>query len=740
MKIIFFINKMHCASCVYVIEKALLGVAGVKKASINLTSGQAIIEVDRRIDKETIKKTIKKAGYEAYFIEDNNGEDFFQKREKQEKNERVKLKRKLIVGLLLSSTIVFGSFPGLSKFSPAVFQNFYYQFFAATIIQFFCGWQFYQSSISALKNRNANMDLLVVIGTTVAYFYSTIITFFPKLFIAEDLMVYFDVSSVIITFVLLGRYLEEKAKSRASEAIKKLIELQPKEATVVQGSLMKEVRVPINQINVGDIIRVRPGEKVPVDGVIIEGQSTLDESMVTGESMPVDKKKEDWVIGGTINQTGSFLMEAKKVGKETFLSAIIKLVQQAQASKPPIQKVVDLISSYFTPVVLILSMITFLIWYVFLNASLSIALLNMIAVLIIACPCAMGLATPTAIMVGTGKGAQMGVLIKDGLSLELAKKIKSVVFDKTGTLTKGKPEVTDIIKIKTQRPKLDVNNNKEILRLAASLEIHSEHPIGKAIVKEAKKEKLKLYPVKNFVSLTGFGVEGKINHQMVYVGKKKDKEVITSKEKVLFNQGKTIVYVYLEKKPVGIIALLDTIKDEAKMSVDRLKKMGVDVFMITGDNQKTALHIGKLLGIKKENIFAEVLPQEKEQIIRQLKLRQQSKKDYLVAFVGDGVNDAPALATADVGMAVSSGTDVAMETASITLVNSDLRLIPKAIFLSKKTLETIYLNLFWAFIYNIILIPVAMIGKINPVLASGAMAFSSVSVVSNSLLLRLRKI
>lgn len=490
---------------------------------------------------------------------------------------------------------------------------------------------------------------------------------------------------------------------------------------------MKEIRVPISEIKVGDIIRVRPGEKVPVDGVIIDGYSTLDESMVTGESMPVDKKKGDWVIGGTINQTGSFLMEAKKVGKETFLSTIIKLVEQAQASKPPIQKVVDLIASYFTPVVLILSMITFLIWYVFLNVSLSIALLNMIAVLIVACPCAMGLATPTAIMVATGKGANLGILIKDAVSLELAKKIEAVVFDKTGTLTKGKPEVTEIVKLKNI-------NEKEILKLAASLELHSEHPIAKAIVERAKEENLSLSPVKNFSSLTGFGVKGKIKDQMVYIGKKKDKKEVIPEEKRLFNQGKTVVYVYLNEKPIGMIALLDMVKEEAISAVERLKKMGIEIFMITGDNQKTASFIGKLLGIKKENIFAEVLPQEKEKIIQDL------KKNYLVAFVGDGINDAPALAASDVGIAVSSGTDIAIETASLTLINSNLKLIPKAIALSQKTLQTIYLNLFWAFIYNIILIPVAMIGKINPILASAAMAFSSISVVTNSLVLKLRKI
>lgn len=498
---------------------------------------------------------------------------------------------------------------------------------------------------------------------------------------------------------------------------------------------MREIKVPINKIKVGDIIRVRPGEKVPVDGVIIEGQSTLDESMITGESMPIDKKIGDFVIGGTINKSGSFLMEAKKVGKETMLSNIIKLVEEAQAKKPPIQKIVDLIASYFVPIVLILAIITFLVWYVFLNAGLTVSLLNTIAVLIIACPCAMGLATPTAIMVSVGKGAQMGILIKNGEILEIAKKIKTIVFDKTGTLTKGKPQVTEIISLTFNNQKK--LNEKEILKLAASLEIHSEHPLGKAIVDQAKKENLSLYKkVKKFLSLTGFGVEGEINGQKIYVGKKISKERFSFEEKLL-DEGKTVIYLYINKKLAGLIALLDTIKDEAVEAIEKLKKKGIEIYMITGDNKKTAFYIGERLKIKKENIFAQVLPQDKEKIVKEIQKRNYPLK---IAFVGDGINDAPALAAADCGIALSSGTDIAMETAPIILTRGDLKLIAKTIDLSKKTIEAIYLNLFWAFIYNIILIPVAMMGKINPILASGAMAFSSISVVGNSLLLKLRRI
>ena len=485
---------------------------------------------------------------------------------------------------------------------------------------------------------------------------------------------------------------------------------------------MKEIKLPIDQIKVGDLIRVRPGEKIPVDGVIVEGESSVDESMITGESLPVDKKKNDLVIGATINKQGSFLMKASKVGKKTMLAQIVKLVEEAQGSKAPIQRLADVISSYFVPIVIVLAGLTFIV---------TGSILNSIAVLIIACPCAMGLATPTAIMVGTGRGAQMGILIKNAEALEKANRIKKIIFDKTGTLTKGKPEVTDIYKIRNSKFEI-----RKLLQLAGSIENHSEHPLAEAIVNKAKEKKLSLYKITGFKALVGRGVEGMIDGKEIYVGKSLDVSKDQIKEgKQLKNQGKTVIYVYINKQPVGMIAIADTIKETAKVAIQGLDQMGVESYLVTGDNRQTAQAIAKQLGIEKENVFAEVLPQEKEKIVKDLR----SKIDHLgskIAFVGDGINDAPALATADVGMAMGSGTDVAIETADITLVNKDLRSVTKAINLSKQTMKTIKLNLFWAFAYNVILIPVAMMGKINPIFASAAMALSSVSVVTNSLLLK----
>lgn len=508
---------------------------------------------------------------------------------------------------------------------------------------------------------------------------------------------------------------------------------------------MKEIKLPIEQIKVGDPIRVRPGEKIPTDGVIIEGSSSIDESMVTGESMPVSKNKGDTVFGATINKSGSFIYKATKVGDDTMLAQIIRLVEEAQGSKAPIQRLVDLVASYFVPVVILLALITFTGWFIFapLPGGHVQAMLNAIAVLIIACPCAMGLATPTAIMVATGMGAQTGILIKDAESLEIAHKINTVIFDKTGTLTQGKPIVTDIAIFDSAKQFLSRENKAKkstlprqvILQLAASVENNSEHPLGEAIVKKAKEEKLVLSPVEAFKSLTGEGVEGIINRKKVYVGKLTAGHPKGDQARKLKNQGKTVVYVYLDNNPVGLIAIADTVKESAKAAVDRLNKMGVTVYMITGDNKQTAVSIGNQLDIKKENIFAEVLPAEKENIVGRLK----SHKN-IIAFVGDGINDAPAIAAADIGIAMGSGTDVAIETAGITLVNKNLETVVKTINLSKKTMKTIRLNLFWAFIYNIILIPFAMMGKINPIFASGAMAFSSISVVTNSLLLKKAKI
>lgn len=503
---------------------------------------------------------------------------------------------------------------------------------------------------------------------------------------------------------------------------------------------MREIKVPIEKIKVGDLIKVYPGEKIPVDGVVVEGESTVDESMITGESMPVFKKKDDKVIAGTINQEGVIIFKATKVGKETLLSQIIRLVEEAQSTKAPIQRLADVISSYFVPIVLILSILTFVYWYVFGSVSLNEAILNMIAVLIVACPCAMGLATPTAIMVASGKAAENGILIKEAQSLEILHKVKVVVFDKTGTLTKGKPEVINIIqnvKVKSASWRKNENSKLKILKIAVSLENHSKHPLALAIVKKAKENNLKFLTVNKFKTLVGQGVEGIINGKKVYVGKLLKNKDDFEEAKKFKDQGKTVVYVYEENQLLGGIVIADTLKESVFETISSLKKMGIEVYMITGDNKQTALSIGKQAGINEKNIFYEVLPQEKEAIIKNLKLKI---KDYSLAFIGDGINDAPALASADVGIAMGEGSDIALETANISLVNKNLKTIIKAINLSKKTVQTIWLNLFWAFIYNVILIPVAMMGKINPMLASGAMGLSSISVVLNSLMLKKQKI
>lgn len=746
----FAIKGMHCASCVYTSEKALKAIPGVTEAVVNLTTGKAALTSDQPIEKNKIADAVASVGYQALFESVETLDDKI----KTEKIRELKdLKIKVIISLFLGGLIVWGSFPGIMDFAPAILKNFYFQFVLATIVQFWSGRDLYRAAISSLRHRIANMDTLVVIGTTVAYIYSVIIVFYPGFFEKLNLKAepYFDVSSVIIGLILLGRFFEAKAKAGTGEAIKKLIGLQAKTARVIRNK--KEIDISIDEVVVGDLIRVRPGEKIPVDGVIIEGESAIDESMVTGESMPVDKKIGDTVIGATMNKSGSFVYKATKVGKDTMLAQIIKLVEEAQGSKAPIQRLVDIISSYFVPIVIMLAISTFVGWYVFgpPAGGFIFAMLNAIAVLIIACPCAMGLATPTAIMVGTGIGAEHGVLIKDAESLETAHKVKTIVFDKTGTLTKGKPEVTDIVINDSARQFLSRENKVKklpslrqfILQLAASVEKNSEHPLGEAIVKKAEEEKLVLSEVKGFKSITGKGVEALVDGKKVYVGKLMPGHPKGDQAQKLKEQGKTVVYVYVEDKLAGLIAIADTVKETAREAVQQLQKLGINVFMITGDNGQTAIAIASQVGIKKENVLAEVLPAEKEEKVRELKSRERSRPfrtDNVVAFVGDGINDAPALAAADVGIAMGSGTDVAIEAAGITLVNKNLMSVVSAIRLSKQTMKTIKINLFWAFAYNVLLIPVAMIGFISPILASGAMAFSSISVVTNSLLLKKAKI
>ena len=758
---IFAIKGMHCASCVYSNEKALKAIPGVEEAVVNLNTGKATITSDMPIENDVIKSAVTSVGYEAIVGNINKENNLDEKIKKEKAKELKNLQIKTTVSLILGALIVWGSFPGLMSTAPSVLTNLFNQLLLASIVQFWAAYDFYKAAFSSLKHRLANMDTLVVIGTTVAYIYSAAVVFYPGFFEGLNLKAepYFDVSSVIIGLILLGRFFEAKAKAGTGEAIKKLIGLQAKTARVIRNK--KEIDISINEVVVGDLIRVRPGEKIPVDGVIVEGDSAIDESMVTGESMPSSKYKGDIVIGATMNKSGSFVYKATKVGKDTMLAQIIKLVEEAQGSKAPIQRLADIISSYFVPIVIMLAITTFVGWYVFGPSPAFIhAMLNAIAVLIIACPCAMGLATSTAIMVGTGIGAEHGVLIKDAESLETAHKVKTIIFDKTGTLTRGQPEVTDIIFNDSARQFLSRENKVKkspsprqfILQLVASVEKNSEHPLGEAIVKKSEEKKLVLSKVEGFRSITGKGVEGIVNGKKVYIGKLLGSESHTGGDS-LKSQGKTVVYVYLDDKLVGLIAIADMIKETAIEAVKSLQETGIEVYMITGDNKQTATAIAKQLGIKKENVLAEVLPAEKEKKVRELKSsRLRSNSNYtsseersdesrrIVAFVGDGINDAPALAAADVGIAMGSGTDVAIEASSITLVNKDLRSVVRAIELSKKTMRTIRLNLFWAFVYNIVLVPVAMMGKINPIFASAAMAFSSISVVTNSLFLKRQKI
>lgn len=746
MKKQFVIKGMHCASCVYTTEKALNSLSGVKEAVVNLATGKATVSYDeKKVNDEKFAKAVASVGYQAAF-----GLEEISNEEKEKKQELNNLRIKMIISLILGGVIVWGSFPVIMETSPAILRSFFVQLILASIVQFWAGLSFYQAALPAFRHRLANMDTLVVVGTTLAYGYSILVTLFPSVVksVGINPEPYFDVSTIIIALILTGRFLEARAKAGTSEAIKKLIGLQAKTARVIRGD--KEVDLPIEEVKVNDLIRVRPGEKIPVDGTIIYGETTIDESMVTGESLPVDKKKDDLVIGATINKQGSVVMKATKVGSETMLAQIIQLVEEAQGSKAPIQKLVDIISSYFVPIVISLAIFTFVGWYIFGSQPVLIrAILNSIAVLIIACPCAMGLATPTAIMVGTGKGAEKGILIKDAESLELAHKIKTIVFDKTGTLTKGKPEVTDVVmgyelvsfsdnNKATKQPTNELTKIN-LLQIAASVENHSEHPLGQAIVNKAKEEKISLNEVERFKSITGKGVEGIINNKIIYVGKPTAGHPEGDQARKLKKQGKTVIYVYLDNQPIGIIAIADTIKETAKGTIDLLNQMGIESYMITGDNKETANAIAKQVGIKEKNVFAEVLPAEKEKIVQDLKSKISDLRSK-IAFVGDGINDAPALVAADVGIAMGSGTDVAIEAADITLVNKDLKSVVASIQLSKLTMKTIKLNLFWAFAYNVILIPVAMMGKINPIFASAAMALSSVSVVTNSLLLKKRKI
>ncbi len=708
----------------------------MQSVSVNYASENALIEYNPvECSPEIIRDAIKSLGYTAIFESKTNkvhtNEDKARLRQLQ------LLKKKLIASIALTIPIIIGSFPSIFWFSPKFLQVPTSLLALAFPIQFIIGWQFYRSTYGSIKNHTANMDTLIAFGTTSAFLFSAVMIFFPTFMMELGVEGhYFDVSALVITLVLLGDYFQANAKKQTGAAIKKLLNLQAKTARVTREGIEKDI--PIEKVQVNDQIIVRAGEKIPVDGIIIEGSSYVDESMVTGESVPVSKKSGDSVIGGTINKNNSFTFTATKVGSQTLLSQIIKLVEKAQSSKAPVQKLADKISAVFVPVVIIIAALTFLAWYLFgPEPRINYALLSAVGVLVIACPCALGLATPTSIMVGTGKGAQNGILIKNAEKLEIAHRINTVVFDKTGTITKGKPEVTDI-EIISEKFSRD-----EILRYAASLENTSTHPLADAIVKYAQSISISLVKVINSNSITGKGLEGEIDGNQIKIGQKLLEEEGTDLSKVektiedLQVQAKTVIPISINSEVVAIIAIADPIKETAFSTIQELNKMNIETIMITGDNTKTAQAIAKKAGI--QTYLANVLPQDKEHEVR--KLQANGK---IVAMVGDGINDAPAIAASDVGIAMGSGTDVAIESSDITLLGGDLKKLPQAIRLSRKTMANIMQNLFWAFGYNIILIPVA-VGvlypiwgiTLNPVFASVAMALSSISVVLNALRLNL---
>jgi len=735
----YSLDGMSCASCAAKIEKGLKDLEGVIDASVNFAAEKVNIKYFPTINGfSDFKTAVEKIGMYK-LIGDEKEKDVLEIEKEIKEKEYQKLKRKFKISLVLTFFILLGSF---SKFFPIISQVpkeiiFTILFVLTAPVLFYCGGQFFRGFLKTLRNFSADMNTLIAVGTSAAYIYSSLALFFPSFFLRAgySLNVYFDTTAMIITLILLGRVLEARAKSQTSDAIKKLLHLQVKTAHVLINN--EEVDLLIEEIKVGDIIIVKPGEKIPVDGVVKKGSSMVDESMVTGESIPSLKEAGSDVVGGTINTTGSFQFEAVKVGKETFLSQIIKMVQDAQMSKAPIQRLADKISGIFVPIVILIGMITFLIWYIFgPEPRLTYAVLNFVAVLIIACPCALGLATPTAIMVGTGLGAQNGILIKNSESLEIAYKLNTIVLDKTGTITKGRPDVSDIVA-------LDEGLKDEVLKIAASVEKSSEHPLGEAIVKFAEEKNIILFEPEEFVSITGKGIEANFDGKKILIGNEKliREENISIDEfghevKEFLKMGKTLVYVSIDNKLLGIIALWDAIKENSKEAVSALKGLDMDVIMITGDNRLTAESIAKELSISK--VLAEVLPDSKSEEVR--RLRSEGK---VVAMVGDGINDAPALAEADIGIAIGTGTDVAIESSDITLVKGDLMDVVRAVKLSKKTMRIIKQNLFWAFIYNIFGIPIAagilfpFFGILmNPVIASAAMSFSSVSVVSNSLRLK----
>jgi Cu+-exporting ATPase len=740
-KSIFPVSGMTCASCVARVEEALKSVPGVVIANVNLASEKATVEYLEGTTAADLRQAVKDAGYELG-EEAEALQDVTATSQREIRQVRNRFIFAVVLAVIIMSMMWTPHFMGMG----------YVLWALATPVQFWAGLRFYRGTWSALKHRKADMNTLIAVGTSAAYFYSVIAVLFPVLLTINGISpeLYFDTSAMIIALILLGRYLETRAKGKTSEAIKKLIGLQPKKALVIRDG--KETEISIEDVQVRDLILVRPGERVPVDGIIRQGTPTLDESMVTGESLPVEKQAGNEVIGSTVNKTGSFQFEATRVGKDTTLARIVRLVEEAQGSKAPIQRLADVIAGYFVPAVIGIALVTFIVWYIIgPSPSLTFAFMNCIAVLIIACPCALGLATPTAIIVGTGKGAEYGVLIKSAAALERFNKINTLLMDKTGTLTEGKPRVTDVIAVPPY-------SREQVLSVAASVEHDSEHPLGEAVVREAREKGIALLPTTFFRAVPGLGAEAQIKEKKLFLGSiklMKEKGIssagLETEAEKLWNNGKTVIFLAEDNKAAGILGLADTLKPGAKELVAEVRKTGIDVAMVTGDNKRTAEAIAREVGIGR--ILAEVLPENKSEEVKKLQ-----EEGRVVAMVGDGINDAPALAQADIGVAIGTGTDIAMETGDITLISGDLKGITTAISLSRRTMRTIKQNLFWAFAYNVVLIPVAAgilylafhnagvpeglrfilgdYGFLNPILAAAAMAASSITVVSNSLRLR----
>lgn len=762
------LQGMSCASCARNIEDAIRSVPGVVESNVNFGAEQATITYDpKRTNLEKIQHAIVDAGYSSYSLQDS---EFITGEDDAEKTRRLRefrhLRRKVIVAGIISVILIIGSLPMMTGLMlpliPMWMHNAWFQLVLSTPVLFWCGIEFFINAWKAFKRHTATMDTLVALGTGAAYLYSLVATLFPGFFTAQGLMpdVYYEAANVIIALILLGRLLEMRARGQTSEAIRKLIGLQARDARIIRNG--REMEVPIQEVQIGDIVIVRPGEKIPVDGEVVEGISTIDESMVTGESVPVKKHPGDEVIGATINKTGSFRFRATRVGKDTVLAQIVKLVQQAQGSKAPIQRLADQVTGWFVPAVIAIAILTFIIWFNVMG-NVTLALITTVGVLIIACPCALGLATPTSVMVGTGKGAENGILIKGAESLELAYQIETIVLDKTGTITEGKPTVTDFI------TNVGSANELTLLRLAASVERNSEHPLAEAVVRYAQTQEVDLVDVQNFeavpsvsdfIAIAGSGVQGIVSNRLVQIGTQRwltelgiETQAVQAEKDRLESLSKTVILIAIEGQLQGLMGISDALKPSSVQAIRALQRLGLEVVMLTGDNKQTANAIAQEVGI--QNVIAEVRPDQKAAVIESIqsgKLGKQSTtrtksrrhpKSKIVAMVGDGINDAPALAQADVGIAIGTGTDVAIAASDITLISGDLQSIVTAIQLSRATIRNIRQNLFFAFIYNTLGIPIAagilfpFFGwLLSPIIAGGAMAFSSVSVLTNALRLR----